>query len=68
VRSSFTNSFLHNLCGGRNFIWHCKEPNGCSGGILLGIDLDYFDIGQLMKESFILNSLCVTNVIASSGP
>lgn len=31
VRKSFSDSFLRNLSGGRNFIWHTKEPTGRSG-------------------------------------
>jgi hypothetical protein len=37
-RKSFNDAVLRNLYGGRNFLWHCKEPRGRSGGILLGID------------------------------
>jgi hypothetical protein len=48
----FNNSVFRNLCGGRNFLWHCKEPRGRSGGILLGIDLDTFDIGAIDEGDF----------------
>jgi hypothetical protein len=27
-RKGFHDSVLRNLCGGQNFIWHCKEPRG----------------------------------------
>jgi hypothetical protein len=37
---------------GRNFLWHCKEPRGRSGVILLGIDLDTFDIGAIDEGDF----------------
>jgi hypothetical protein len=37
---------------GRNFLWHYKEPRGRSGGILLGIDLDSFDIGVIDEGDF----------------
>jgi hypothetical protein len=43
---------LRNLCGGQNFIWHCKEPRGRSRGILLGIDLDVYDIGAINEGDF----------------
>jgi exonuclease III len=46
-RSDFTPRFLKNLCSGRDYLWHCKPPNGRSGGMLLGIDLQYFDIGSI---------------------
>ena len=46
-RKQFSNSFLKNLCAGWDYIWHCKEPRGRSGGILMGIDLSVFDIGAI---------------------
>jgi hypothetical protein len=52
VRKSFTDPFLRNLCGGRNFIWHVKGPSGHSGGILMGIDLDVYDIGAIDEGDF----------------
>jgi hypothetical protein len=48
----FDDAVLRNLCEGRNFLWHCKEPTGRSGGILLGIDLDIFDIGAIDEGDF----------------
>ena len=52
VRKSFTDSCLRNLCGGRNFIWHVEEPKGHSGGILLGIDIDVYDIGAIEEGDY----------------
>jgi hypothetical protein len=54
-RKGFNDFVLRNLCGGRNFLWHCKEPRGCLGGILLGIDLDTFDIGAIDEGDFYIN-------------
>jgi hypothetical protein len=51
-RKGFTDAVLRNLCGGKNFLWHCKEPRGCSGSILLEIDLDSFDIGAIDEGDF----------------
>jgi hypothetical protein len=51
-RKFFNDAALRDLCGGRNFLWHCKEPRGRSGGILLGIDLDIFDIGAIDEGDF----------------
>jgi hypothetical protein len=51
-RSSFTDPFLKNLCAGKNFLWHSKDPQGRSGGILVGIDLDVFDIGAIDEGDF----------------
>jgi hypothetical protein len=59
VRRSFTDPFLRNLSGGKNFLWHCKEPDGRSGGILLGVDLDVFDIGGIDEGEFYVKfTLC----------
>jgi hypothetical protein len=51
-RSTFSDPFLKNLCVGKKFLWHCKEPKGRSGGILLGIDLDVFDIGAIDEGEY----------------
>jgi hypothetical protein len=51
-RRSFTSPFLKNLCAGREFIWHVMEPRGRSGGILLGVDLEVFDIGAIDEGDF----------------
>ncbi|PVH35203.1 hypothetical protein PAHAL_7G126000 [Panicum hallii] len=57
VKSEFSDSFLKNLCAGRDFIWHCKEPRGRSGGILMGIDLSVFDIGAIDEGDFYVKFL-----------
>jgi hypothetical protein len=56
-RKGFNNAILRNLCGGSDFLWHCKEPRGRSGGILLGIDLDSFDIGVIDEGDFYVKFL-----------
>lgn len=52
VKKEFSVTFLKNLCARRDFIWHCKEPRGRSGGILMGIDLSVFDIGVIDEGDF----------------
>jgi hypothetical protein len=51
-RSSFTDPFLKNLCDEKKFLWHSKDPQGRPGGILVGIDLDVFDIGAIDEGDF----------------
>jgi hypothetical protein len=46
-RSDFMSRTLKNLCGGRDFLWHNKAPHGRSGGILLGVDQQLFDIDSI---------------------
>ena len=60
-RRSFTNPFLKNLCSGKNYLWHVKEPKGRSGGILLGIDLEVFDIGAIDGDFYVKFHLCNKN-------
>ena len=56
-RDNFTDTTLKNLCGGRDFIWHNMAPHGRSGGILLGVDLDVFDIGAIDECDIYVKSL-----------
>jgi hypothetical protein len=65
-RKGFHDSVLRNSCGGRNFLWHYKEPKGRSGGILLGIDLDTFDIGAIDEVEFYVKFICVTRIVTSN--
>ena len=51
-RDDFSDTTLKNFCGGRDFIWHSMAPHGRSGGILLGADLNYFDIGAIDEGDF----------------
>jgi len=53
-RANFPQSTLNNICAGRDFIWHCMAPRGRSGGMILGIHLLTFDIGEIEEgELFI---------------
>jgi hypothetical protein len=44
--------FLINLCAGRDYLWHSKPPRGRSAGMLLGVDLQHFDIGSIEEGDF----------------
>jgi hypothetical protein len=58
-RKSFNDEILRNLCGVGIFLWHCKEPRGRYGGILLGIDLDTFYIGAINEgDIYVKFHLC----------
>jgi hypothetical protein len=62
VRKSFTEPSLRNLCGGKFFLWHYKQPEGRSGGLLLGVDLDIYDIGAIEEGDFFVKfTLCNKN-------
>jgi hypothetical protein len=50
--SEFIPKFLKNLCGGRDILWNTKAPHGRSGGILLGVDQNLFEIGSIDEGDF----------------
>jgi hypothetical protein len=51
-RANFPQSTLKNIYAGRDFLWHCMAPRGRSGGMILGINLSTFDIGQIEGDFF----------------
>lgn len=53
-RASFPQSTLNNICAGRDFIWHCMAPRGRSGGMILGVNLLFLDIGEIEEGDFFI--------------
>jgi hypothetical protein len=51
-KKDFSQQKFDSLCGGRNFLWHWTEPHGRSGGMLLGVNLEVFDIGSIEDGDF----------------
>jgi hypothetical protein len=51
-RCKFSDASLKNLCAGKNFLWQCKAPQGHSWGILVGVDMDMFDIGAIEEGDY----------------
>jgi hypothetical protein len=51
-RSEFTPRFLKNLYIGRDYLWHSKAPRDRLGGILLGVDLQIYDIGAIEEGCY----------------
>jgi hypothetical protein len=44
---------------GKDYLWHSMAPKGRSGGMLLGIDLQVFDIGVIDEgEYYVKFHLC----------
>jgi hypothetical protein len=56
-RSDFSSRFLKNLCVGRDYLWHSKAPRGRSGSMLLGVDLQTFDIEVIDEGDFYIKFL-----------
>jgi hypothetical protein len=36
------------ISGGLNFDWHCLPPRGRSGGILLGVNCETLEVGNVI--------------------
>jgi hypothetical protein len=51
-RDSFTQSSLNNFCARKDFLWHVKPPRGRSGGMLVGVNLLVFDLGEIEEGDF----------------
>jgi hypothetical protein len=51
-RSDFTPRFLKNLYAGRDYLCHSKPPKGRLGGMLLGVDLQFFDTGAINEGDY----------------
>jgi hypothetical protein len=43
---------LDHFCGGKDFLWHWTSPRRQSGGILLSVNLQLFDIGDITLGDF----------------
>ena len=56
-KKDFKQPMLDGLCGGRNFMWHWSEPHGRSGGILLGLTLNFFYIRSIDEGDFYVKFL-----------
>jgi hypothetical protein len=57
--SEFMPRFLKKLCAGRDYLWHSMAPKGRYGEMLLGIDLQVFDIGAIDEgEYYVKFHLC----------
>jgi hypothetical protein len=51
-RSAFSDSFLKNICYGKEFLWHVKPPKGRSRGMLVGINLLFVDVGEIEEDEY----------------
>jgi hypothetical protein len=51
-RDCFSESTLRHLSGGVDFFWHTMPPKGRSGGMILGVNLTIFDIGDIDERDF----------------
>ena len=52
IKNNFSKNELHNLFGGRNFLWEWIAPRGKSGGILVGINSDGFELHHVEKGTY----------------
>lgn len=57
IKSDFSPNELHNLSTGKNFLWEWIAPRGKSGGILVGVNNDSFDIVHVEKGEYFVRLL-----------
>jgi len=51
-RYNFTSQFLQTISSGLEYDWHCLPPRGRSGGILLGVNLETLEVGNVILGDF----------------
>jgi hypothetical protein len=56
-KKSFDDSWLQSISSNRNFAWVWSPAKGRSGGLLVGLDADVFDIRQVDKGDFMIKVL-----------
>ena len=57
IKNDFSRNGLRNLCGGRNFQWSWNPTRGMSGGILVGINKDTFEVINVEKGVYFIRTL-----------
>jgi len=51
-RNSFSTQYLENFCAAADFIWHWRCTWGMSGGILMGINQEYFELENIVDGEY----------------
>jgi exonuclease III len=54
IMHEFSDSCLRSIDPSRNYLWDWIHARGKSGGVLTGIKIDRFDVGQRRQGEFIL--------------
>ena len=63
----FSRNYLKNLMGNRNFSWNHLPSTGSAGGILVGVDVDCFEVVSWEIKSFSVSVVVkdkVTNLVS----
>jgi exonuclease III len=53
-RDNIPQSTLNNICARKDFLWHIKPPKGRSGGMVVGVNLLMYDIGEIEEAEFLV--------------
>ena len=66
LQETFRNDFLahelNHLCAGNFFLWSWRSPRGRSGGILVGVDIEKFDIANISHGDFYVKFKLINKV------
>ena len=52
LRKNLTPAFLKSISHSKNYDWHHLPAEGTSGGVLVGVDLDIFDVTSWIPLKF----------------
>ena len=66
IKNKFTDRELHSLCGGLQFWWSWIPATGHSGGTLIGINEDRFDVRGEKKWTFSHNVQLLDKISGAS--
>jgi hypothetical protein len=51
-KEMFTDTYLNGLSGSKQFCWNWLPSKGAAGGILLGVNIDMFEVGDWVIKNF----------------
>lgn len=60
IRGSFREVELDSFCGGKDFHWLTKPAEGHSGGLLMGVDLDFAEVIDIDLGEFFISMMIET--------
>ena len=66
IKNKFTDRELHSLCGGLQFWWSWIHATSHSGGTLIGINEDRFDVRGEKKWTFSRNVQLLDKISGAS--
>jgi hypothetical protein len=67
-KNSFSTQCLEIFCAGADFVWHWRCPRGISGGMLMGINQEFFEVENIEDGDFHIKFVLKNKVDGLGGP